>query len=427
MELYESRPIPRRQNLRPRMADVPCFFHRSVSSFAFLSRVRDLETADRVRCNYPPSGRRGRSVPLASLFVRSTRSLLRGERQSRVCSPIRRRDEARRGETSHAAPRHAGGEHSVHSSSAGTHHGAFPIPRADGHRQSETTHEILHGENLRVPAAFPLIRTRGNRPFRSRGERGPRPHDATQHRPHPRPRPRRCLCIDSLGLSFSSPFLFHRRRVLPFVPSSFGPRDFRAFPPYTPFVSLSSLLPLTLSLSLSISISLLVSLSCIRARGHDHTLCTARHRHPQGGQSFVWYSTLTARYFRADLHASLIPTTSYSVYVPVHRLPENSPLASDPTGWDLRTYVPCTEENIFPSAADRLPPSNRVTVYFPNFQRVKLSNYERKFVADDSSRSNFFSRHIHLRNKKELFFLKFNYSCRFSKRCRTSSSVLVSI
>lgn len=48
---------------------------------------------------------------------------------------------------------------------------AFPIPRADGHRQSETAHEILHGENLRVRAAFPLIRTRGNRPFRSRGER----------------------------------------------------------------------------------------------------------------------------------------------------------------------------------------------------------------------------------------------------------------
>lgn len=58
--LHESRPIPRE---RPRMADVPCFFfHSSVSSFAFLSRVRDLETVDRVRCNYPPFG------PLAGPF-----------------------------------------------------------------------------------------------------------------------------------------------------------------------------------------------------------------------------------------------------------------------------------------------------------------------------------------------------------------------
>lgn len=54
-ELHESRPIHRE---RPRMADVPCFFsHCLVSSFAFLSRVRDLETVDRVRCNYPPFGR----------------------------------------------------------------------------------------------------------------------------------------------------------------------------------------------------------------------------------------------------------------------------------------------------------------------------------------------------------------------------------
>lgn len=46
----------------PRMAAGSPFFPSLVSSFALLSRVRDLETADRVRCNYPPSGRRGRSV-----------------------------------------------------------------------------------------------------------------------------------------------------------------------------------------------------------------------------------------------------------------------------------------------------------------------------------------------------------------------------
>ena len=283
------------------------FFPSFVSSFAFLSRVRDLETADRVRCNYPPSGRRGRSVPWSvRSFVRP--GLCREVNASRVCSPIGRQ--------------RAGGEHSVHSSSDS--HTAFPIPRADDHRQSETSHEILHGENLRVPAAFPLIRTRGNRPFRSRGERGPR---AT-----------RCnnivvVCIDSFTLF--SPFLFHHRRVLPFLPSSFVSCDFRASSTLHAFCV--ALIPLryhflfSLSLSLSLSPSLSLFLSRIRVRGHDHTLCTARHRHPQGGHSFVWYSTRwpLATFVWICALPSSQPLRIYTC--PSYRGPqlrENSPLAS---------------------------------------------------------------------------------------------------
>lgn len=99
---------------------------------------------------------------------------------------------------------------------------AFPIPRADGHRQSETAHEILHGENLRVRAAFPLIATRGNRPFRSRGGRGPWTMQPRIDSPPISP--------SSSSSSFLYSILFHRRRVLPFVPlpSCSDPRSFRA-------------------------------------------------------------------------------------------------------------------------------------------------------------------------------------------------------
>ena len=246
--LHESRPIPRE---RPRMADVPCFFfHSSVSSFAFLSRVRDLETVDRVRCNYPPFG------PLAGPFrsplaAGSPPSCFQetGEREAEFAgSPIGTGQEAR----------------ARHGRAA-----TFPIPRADGHRQSETAHEILHGENLRVRAAFPLIATRGNRPFRSRGGtwtvRCNHVHVVSIRQFLPPPPP--------------PPSLFYSILL----------RDFRPFP------------------SLSLSLSLF--------RGYDHTLCTARHRHPQGGHSFVWYSTLTTRHFRADLRASLVPTACISARV----------------------------------------------------------------------------------------------------------------
>ena len=284
------------------------FFPSFVSSFAFLSRVRDLETADRVRCNYPPSGRRGRSVPWSvRSFVRP--GLCREVNASRVCSPIGRQ--------------RAGGEHSVHSSSDS--HTAFPIPRADGHRQSETSHEILHGENLRVPAAFPLIRTRGNRPFRSRGERGPR---AT-----------RCnnivvVCIDSFTLF--SPFFIPSSSRAPFPPVLVRFMRFSRFFHTTrllcrshPFALPLSLLTLSLSLSLSPSLSLF--LSRIRVRGHDHTLCTARHRHPQGGHSFVWYSTRwpLATFVWICALPSSQPLRIYTC--PSYRGPqlrENSPLAS---------------------------------------------------------------------------------------------------
>ena len=183
----------------------------------------------------------------------------------------------------------------------------FPIPRADGHRQSETAHEILHGENLRVRAAFPLIATRGNRPFRSRGGtwtvRCNHVHVVSirQFLPPPPPPP------PSLFYSI----LFHRRRVLPFV--------------RLPFYS-AIFAPLSLSLF----------------RGYDHTLCTARHRHPQGGHSFVWYSTLTTRHFRADLRASLVPTACISARVcVVHGYEERiRSLASIlPAGIYVRTYV----------------------------------------------------------------------------------------
>ena len=291
------------------------FFPSFVSSFAFLSRVRDLETADRVRCNYPPSGRRGRSVPWSvRSFVRP--GLCREVNASRVCSPIGRQ--------------RAGGEHSVHSSSDS--HTAFPIPRADGHRQSETSHEILHGENLRVPAAFPLIRTRGNRPFRSRGERGPR---AT-----------RCnnivvVCIDSFTLF--SPFLFHHRRVLPFLPSSFVSCDFRASSTLHAFCV--TLIPLRyhflFSLSLSLSLSLSVSLSLPHPCPWTRSYLMYSTPPSSAGRTLVRlvFDALTTRYFRVDLRASLIPTTSY-IYVPV--VPWSTATREfasrlDPTGWDLRT------------------------------------------------------------------------------------------
>ena len=290
------------------------FFPSFVSSFAFLSRVRDLETADRVRCNYPPSGRRGRSVPWSvRSFVRP--GLCREVNASRVCSPIGRQ--------------RAGGEHSVHSSSDS--HTAFPIPRADGHRQSETSHEILHGENLRVPAAFPLIRTRGNRPFRSRGERGPR---AT-----------RCnnivvVCIDSFTLF--SPFFIPSSSRAPFPPVLVRFMRFSRFFHTTrllcrshPFALPLSLLTLSLSLSLSVSLSLPHPCPWTRSYLMYSTPPSS------AGRTLVRlvFDALTTRYFRVDLRASLIPTTSY-IYVPV--VPWSTATREfasrlDPTGWDLRT------------------------------------------------------------------------------------------
>lgn len=192
----------------------------------------------------------------------------------------------------------------------------FPIPRADGHRQSETAHEILHGENLRVRAAFPLIATRGNRPFRSRGGTWTVRCNHVHVRSAYRFANFSSFLLLLLLLFYS--ILFHRRRVLPFVRLSHpAPRDFRAPP----------------SLSLF--------------RGYDHTLCTARHRHPQGGHSFVWYSTLTTRHFRADPCASLVPTARYgcirarACVCVVHGYEERiRSLASIlPAGIYVRTYV----------------------------------------------------------------------------------------
>ena len=312
------------------------FFPSFVSSFAFLSRVRDLETADRVRCNYPPSGRRGRSVPWSvRSFVRP--GLCREVNASRVCSPIGRQ--------------RAGGEHSVHSSSDS--HTAFPIPRADDHRQSETSHEILHGENLRVPAAFPLIRTRGNRPFRSRGERGPR---AT-----------RCnnivvVCIDSFTLF--SPFLFHHRRVLPFLPSSFVSCDFRASSTLHAFCV--ALIPLRyhflFSLSLSLSLSLPLCLSFSPASVSVDTIIP-----------YVQHATVIRRadtrsfgIRRAD-HSLLscgsarFPHPNHFVYIRARRTVVHSyerirlSPRSDRLG---STYVPCTEENVFTSPLRTLDRGN---------------------------------------------------------------------
>ena len=312
------------------------FFPSFVSSFAFLSRVRDLETADRVRCNYPPSGRRGRSVPWSvRSFVRP--GLCREVNASRVCSPIGRQ--------------RAGGEHSVHSSSDS--HTAFPIPRADDHRQSETSHEILHGENLRVPAAFPLIRTRGNRPFRSRGERGPR---AT-----------RCnnivvVCIDSFTLF--SPFLFHHRRVLPFLPSSFVSCDFRASSTLHAFCV--TLIPLRyhflFSLSLSLSLSLPLCLSFSPASVSVDTIIP-----------YVQHATVIRRadtrsfgIRRAD-HSLLscgsarFPHPNHFVYIRARRTVVHSyerirlSPRSDRLG---STYVPCTEENVFTSPLRTLDRGN---------------------------------------------------------------------
>ena len=311
------------------------FFPSFVSSFAFLSRVRDLETADRVRCNYPPSGRRGRSVPWSvRSFVRP--GLCREVNASRVCSPIGRQ--------------RAGGEHSVHSSSDS--HTAFPIPRADGHRQSETSHEILHGENLRVPAAFPLIRTRGNRPFRSRGERGPR---AT-----------RCnnivvVCIDSFTLF--SPFFIPSSSRAPFPPVLVRFMRFSRFFHTTrllchshPFALPLSLLTLSLSLSLPLCLSFSpasVSVDTIipyvqhatvirRAdtrsfgiRRADHSLLScgsARFPHPN---HFVY---IRAR--RTVVHS----------YERIRLSPRSDRLGS--------TYVPCTEENVFTSPLRTLDRGN---------------------------------------------------------------------
>lgn len=86
----------------------------------------------------------------------------------------------------------------------------------------KTAHEILHGENLRVRAAFPLIATRGNRPFSSRGGRGPWTMQPRIDSPPISP--------SSSSSSFLYSILFHRRRVLPFVPlpSCSDPRSFRA-------------------------------------------------------------------------------------------------------------------------------------------------------------------------------------------------------
>ena len=134
------------------------------------------------------------------------------------------------------------------------------------------------------------------------------------------PRPRRIDSpISSSSSSSSFPFLFHfipSSSRAPFRSSPILLRDFRPFP------------------SLSLSLSLF--------RGYDHTLCTARHRHPQGGHSFVWYSTLTTRHFRADLRASLVPTACISARVcVVHGYEERiRSLASIlPAGIYVRTYV----------------------------------------------------------------------------------------
>lgn len=105
----------------------------------------------------------------------------------------------------------------------------FPIPRADGHRQSETAHEILHGENLRVRAAFPLIATRGNRPFRSRGGTWTVRCNHVHVRSAYRFANFSSFLLLLLLLFYS--ILFHRRRVLPFVRLSHpASRDFRAPP-----------------------------------------------------------------------------------------------------------------------------------------------------------------------------------------------------
>lgn len=95
-----------------------------------------------------------------------------------------------------------------------------------------------------------------------------------------------------------------------------------------------------------------LSLSLSLFRGYDHTLCTARHRHPQGGHSFVWYSTLTTRHFRADLRASLRPTwygrPCARVYVVHPRMDEERIRSLASRSCLLgSTYVPCTEGNVF--------------------------------------------------------------------------------
>lgn len=283
--------------------------------------MRDLETADRVRCNYPPSGRRGRSVPWSvRSFVRP--GLCREANASRVCSPIGRQ--------------RAGGEHSVHSSS--NSHTAFPIPRADGHRQSETSHEILHGENLRVPAAFPLIRTRGNRPFRSRGERGPR---AT-----------RCnnivvVCIDSFTLF--SPFLFHHRRVLPFLPSSFVSCDFRASSTIHAFCL--ALIPLRYHFLFSFSLHLCLSFSPASV-SVDTIIPYVQHATVIRRADTRSFGIRRADHSLLSCGSARFPHPNHSVYIRARRTVVHgyerirlSP-RSDRLG---STYVPCTVENVFTS------------------------------------------------------------------------------
>ena len=287
--LHESRPIPRE---RPRMADVPCFFfHSSVSSFAFLSRVRDLETVDRVRCNYPPFG--PLAGPFRSPLAGSPPSCFQetGEREAEFAgSPIGTGQEAR----------------ARHGRAA-----TFPIPRADGHRQSETAHEILHGENLRVRAAFPLITTRGNRPFRSRGGtwtvRCNHVHVVSirQFLPPPPPPP---------SLFYS--ILFHRRRVLPFV--------------RLPFYS-AIFAPLSLSLSLSWIRSYLMYGTPPSSAGRTLVRLVFDADHSPlscGSARFPRSNRLLRLYKRARVRGPRIRG-------------ENSLSRLDPAGWDLRAYV-CT-------------------------------------------------------------------------------------
>ena len=205
----------------------------------------------------------------------------------------------------------------------------FPIPRADGHRQSETAHEILHGENLRVRAAFPLIATRGNRPFRSRGGtwtvRCNHVHVVSirQFLPPPPPPP---------SLFYS--ILFHRRRVLPFV--------------RLPFYS-AIFAPLSLSLFLSWIRSYLMYGTPPSSAGRtlvrlvfdaDHSpLSCGSARFPRSNRSLRLYK-------RARVRGPRIRG-------------ENSLSRLDPAGWDLRayvrTYVACTEENVF-TGPPRAPP-----------------------------------------------------------------------
>lgn len=192
----------------------------------------------------------------------------------------------------------------------------FPIPRADGHRQSETAHEILHGENLRVRAAFPLIATRGNRPFRSRGGTWTVRCNHVHVRSAYRFANFSSFLLLLLLLFYS--ILFHRRRVLPFVRLSHpAPRDFRA--------------PPSLSLFLSWLRSYLMYGTPPSSAGRTLVRLVFDADHSP-------LSCGSVRFPRSNRSVRLYTRARVCVRGPRIR-GENSLSRLDPAGWDLRTYV----------------------------------------------------------------------------------------